>query len=72
MNPKKTLVIACSMAFVGIALNLVGFGIAVASLGMSASTSGRMIFVLVGIAVSLVGSLGLINTAYQKNAVWKK
>lgn len=60
------------MALAGIVVNLVGFGIAVASLGMSASPGGRLIFVLVGIAVSLVGSLGVVNTAYMKNAVWKK
>ena len=60
------------MALVGLVVTLVGFGIAVASLGMSSSTGGRLVFVLVGIAVSLVGSLGIINQAYQKNAVWKK
>ena len=28
--------------------------------------------VLVGIAISLVGIMGVINPAYQKNAVWKE
>ena len=28
--------------------------------------------VVVGIVISLVGILGLINPAYQKNAIWKK
>ena len=28
--------------------------------------------VLVGIVVSLIGIMGVINPAYQKNAVWKK
>ena len=36
------------------------------------STGGRLVLVLVGIAVSLFGILGLINPAYQKNAIWKK
>jgi hypothetical protein len=60
------------MSLVGLVITLVGFLSAVASLGMSASVGGRLIFVLVGIAVSLAGSLGVITQAYQKNAVWKK
>jgi len=28
--------------------------------------------VVVGILVSLIGILGVLNPAYQKNAVWKK
>ncbi len=60
------------MALVGLVVTLVGWGIAVASLGMSSSTGGRLVFVLVGIVVSLVGSVGIINQAYQKNAVWRK
>ncbi len=60
------------MAFVGLVITLLGFGIAVGSIGMTASTGGRLGLVLVGISVSLVGVLGVINQAYQKNAVWKK
>jgi len=60
------------MTIAGLIVNVVGFGIAVASLGMTASTGGRLILVLAGIAVSLVGSLGIINQAYLKNAIWKK
>jgi hypothetical protein len=60
------------MALAGLALTLVGFLIAVLSLTMASSTSGRLVIVLIGIAVSLVGILGLINPAYQKHAVWKK
>ena len=60
------------MAFVGLAVALAGFLIAVGSLGMSSSNGVRLVIVLVGIVVSLVGSLGVINQAYMKNAVWKK
>jgi len=60
------------MALVGLAVTFVGFLIAVASLGMTSGTGGRLLLVLVGIVVSLVGSLGIINQAYMKNAVWKK
>ena len=60
------------MAFIGLVITLLGFVISVASLGITASASGRLGIVLAGIVVSLIGSLGLINQAYQKNAVWKK
>ena len=56
----------------GIVTTLLGFGVAVASLGISSSTTGRLVIVLVGIAISLIGILGLLNTHYQKSAVWKK
>ena len=60
------------MAIAGLIVTLLGFVIAVASLGMSSSVSGRMVIVLVGLAVSLVGIIGLINPAYQKKAAWRK
>ena len=60
------------MALVGIVITLAGFAVAVASLGMMSSTSGRLLMVVVGIIVSLVGIMGVINPAYQKNAIWKK
>ena len=60
------------MAFAGLAITIVGFAVAVASLTLSGGTSGRMVIVLVGIAISLAGILGVINPAYMKNAVWKK
>jgi hypothetical protein len=37
-----------------------------------ASNGGRLVVVLVGIAVTLFGIFGLINPAYQKDAVWKR
>jgi len=60
------------MAIAGLAVTLLGFGIAVASLGMASSVSGRMIMVILGLIVSMVGIIGLINPAYQKKAIWKK
>ena len=60
------------MAFAGLAVTLLGFGVAVASLGMTASTGGRLVMVLAGIAISLFGIMGVLNPAYMKNAVWKK
>jgi hypothetical protein len=60
------------MALVGIIVTFLGFVLAAASVGLTASNTGRLGMVLVGIVVSLVGILGVINPAYQKNAVWKK
>ena len=59
------------MAFLGLIIALVGFAIAVASLGMTSATSMRLIMIAVGIAVSLAGIFG-VNMTYMKNAVWKK
>ena len=60
------------MAVAGIIVTLLGFLIAFASLGATASAGGRMTMILAGLAVSLFGIVGLINKAYMKNAIWKK
>ena len=60
------------MIFVGIVITFLGFLIAMSSVGITASTGGRLILVLVGIALSLVGIMGVLNRAYLKNAIWKK
>jgi hypothetical protein len=60
------------MGIAGLVVTLLGFFIAVASVGLSSSVGGRMVIVLVGLAVSLVGIIGLINPAFQKKAAWRK
>lgn len=60
------------MALVGLVVTLAGFVLAASSVGITASTTGRLGIVVVGIVLSLIGILGVINPAYQKNAVWKK
>ena len=60
------------MILAGIVVTLLGFCISVASLGITQSTGGRMGVVIVGIAISLVGILGILNQHYLKNAIWKK
>jgi hypothetical protein len=60
------------MGIAGVIVTLLGFIIAVASVGMSTSVGGRMVIVLIGLAVSLVGIIGLINPAFQKKAAWRK
>ena len=60
------------MALVGLVITFVGFLVAAASVGIVGSLSGRLIMVLVGIAVSLFGIMGVLNPAYLKHAIWKK
>lgn len=60
------------MILVGVLLAFLGFVISVLSLAVTSSVTGRLVIVLVGMAVSLFGILGILNTAYLKNAIWKK
>ena len=60
------------MILVGILLTLLGFVISVLSLAITSSVGGRLAIVLVGLAVSLFGIMGVLNKAYLKNAIWKK
>jgi hypothetical protein len=60
------------MAFAGIVVTLLGFLVAVSSVGVASGNGARLAMVLAGIIVSLVGILGMINPAYQQHAVWKK
>ena len=60
------------MAYVGLLVTLLGFVIAVGSVGFATANSVRLVLVLVGIAVSLGGIIGLINPAYQQHASWKR
>jgi hypothetical protein len=60
------------MALAGVVITFLGFLISVMSLGMMSSVGGRMVMVLIGLAVSLIGIIGVINRAFLKNAVWRK
>jgi hypothetical protein len=60
------------MIYAGILVTLAGFAIAVASLGLTSSVNARLLIVLLGLAVSLFGIIGVINKAYLKNAIWRK
>lgn len=60
------------MAIAGLVLAFAGFVLSLMSLGMTGSPGTRLAIVLVGIAISLTGILGVLNRAYLKNAIWKK
>jgi hypothetical protein len=60
------------MILIGILITFLGFVISLMSLSLASSVSGRMIMVLIGLAVSFTGIIGVINRAYLKNANWRK
>ena len=60
------------MIYAGILVTLLGFIIAVLSVGFTQSVTARLVIVLIGLAVSLFGIMGVLNKAYLKNAIWRK
>jgi hypothetical protein len=60
------------MIIAGIVITFLGFLISVASVGVMSSVEGRLVMVLVGIAVSLVGIIGVLNRAFLSKAIWRK
>lgn len=60
------------MIYAGILITLLGFIIAVLSVGFTPGVTARLVIVLFGLAVSLFGIMGVINKAYLKNAIWRK
>jgi hypothetical protein len=60
------------LILIGLLVTLLGFLISVFSLTLTSSVGGRLVLVLVGLAVSLFGIMGLLNKHYLKNAIWKK
>ena len=60
------------MIIAGIVITLIGFLISVASLGISSDAMVRLAIVVIGIAVSLGGIIGIINRTYLSNAIWRK
>jgi hypothetical protein len=60
------------MVFAGIVITLLGFVLSILSLGLASSVGARMTMVLIGLALSLFGIMGVINRAYLKNAIWRR
>jgi hypothetical protein len=60
------------MIIAGIAIALLGFLISVASVGISSDAMVRLAIVVIGIAVSLGGIIGVLNRAYMSKAIWRK
>jgi hypothetical protein len=60
------------MMVVGIVVTLLGFLVAVASVGITSSVGGRMGLVLAGMAICLVGIIGVLNRHFVGKAIWRK
>jgi hypothetical protein len=60
------------MTALGLVVSFLGFVVAFLSLAVTQSVGGRMAMVLAGIVISLVGIMGLITPAYQKEWIWKR
>jgi len=60
------------MILIGLLVTFLGFVISVLSLTLASSVGGRLVLVLLGLAVSLFGIIGVLNKHYLKNAIWKK
>jgi hypothetical protein len=59
------------MKLAGVACALAGWLIVLYGIHLSSGVGGRLVTTLIGMAVSLVGVLGLLPAAARKNAIWK-
>ena len=60
------------MKIVGILVTLAGWLMPVVALSMTQSTGARFGACVLGIIISLVGILGVLNGVHQADAIWKK
>jgi hypothetical protein len=61
-----------SMIYVGLLVTLFGFVLSVLSVTIASAVGARLAIVLVGLAASLFGIMGILNSAFLKNAIWRK
>ena len=60
------------MRLIGLLFTVGGWLVAVGGLLVTSSVGARMLIACVGIALSLYGSLGVLNGYYLERAIWKK
>ena len=60
-----------AMKLIGVLVTVAGWLVVLFGLHLTAGVGGRMILTLVGLAISLVGVLGILPVACNKNAIWK-
>ncbi len=60
------------MRLIGIACCVGGWAVAVAGLLTTTSVGARTLLACLGIAISLFGSLGVLNGYYLERAIWKR
>jgi len=59
------------MKLLGIVVTLVGWLVVLFGPHLAAGVGGRMTLTIIGLAISLVGVLGILPAACNKNAIWK-
>ena len=60
------------MRLLGIACVLGGWAVAMSGLFLTTAATGRILMAVLGIGVSLYGSLGILNGYYLERAIWKR
>ena len=60
------------MRLIGIACLVGGWAVAVGGILITSATFVRTVLACAGIALSLYGSLGVLNGYYLERAIWKK
>lgn len=60
------------MKIVGVLLAVVGWILPVVGLSMTSSTGARFVLCFVGLGITLVGIIGVLNKAHMKQALWKR
>ena len=59
------------MKAVGVLVTVGGWVVVLLGLHVASAVSGRLILALVGLAICLVGVVGILPAACNKNAIWK-
>ncbi|HVP56171.1 MAG TPA: hypothetical protein VMU45_14370 [Candidatus Eisenbacteria bacterium] len=59
------------MKLVGVLLAIVGWLVPVVALNFTQSLGARFAMTIVGLAITLIGILVVLNNAHQKHAIWK-
>lgn len=60
-----------AMKAVGVLVTVGGWVVVLLGLHIASAVAGRLIITLVGLAISLVGVIGILPSACNKNAIWK-
>lgn len=59
------------MKLAGVAVTVAGWLIVLFGLHVTKAVGGRMVIALLGLAIALVGTLVILPSACNKNAIWK-
>jgi hypothetical protein len=59
------------MKLIGVLVVLAGWLLPIVALTLTQSLTARFILALLGIAITLVGIIGVLNKAHLKDAIWK-